>query len=736
MKYLFILFLIVSTLLTAEEYPIMMQIKSEITIPEDFRGGIEEGLTDNGYSLVNEDDQLLTLKEQANQRKKECYDESCLVDVGKMLAAKGLVIVEVSKKINEDHLFKVKYVDFETGTAQKILTEYFKFELTNYEELNNFGKLLAQKLFGKNDSINSNAVNSENLKEVIIEYYEKLKDKEKYRVEFITIPEGVEVYDKNNKLIAETPFFANLPKDFYKFSFEKKGFDKVDKEIHIKKNESIQINMKEIVYYIKIETNAKSARVFIDGKEKGRTPFKRKLKEGIYKIEVKKEDYDDYSEKVILTENIYKKVNLRQNTFQFELTSKPSNSTVFIDGKERGLTPFMTKLKEGTYAIRAEKEDHYGYAEKILVNENISKLINFKKNIFEVELTSEPSNLKIFIDGKEKGTTPFKVILKDGFHKIKTEKDGYFTAEYDMKVSENMSRNIKLQRNIFDVSIGLTNGKGKVYIDGKYKGDTPLKLKLNHGNHSLKITNDYYFDYEEELFINDDAKLTRTMSKDSVRLRLKLDANTNADVYIDGYYEGKIPFNIILLKGTHDIELKQQGYENYETIISLERDDVYEYIDMDSNMFGIKAGTGISFYQTLTDASYSLNAGFFFKYNIGDLRLQSELLFINKNTDYNNSKLSQVSAEIPFIIGYNQRKNITFYTGLYLSEVFYINSDKGEKINNTDFVTTYGFLGGFDISFKKVLIDLRYSRDLKSVINIDEKDLFNQTVMFSIGYVF
>lgn len=46
--------------------------------------------------------------------------------------------------------------------------------------------------------------------------------------------------------------------------------------------------MKEIVYYIKIETNAKSARVFIDGKEKGRTPFKRKLKEGIYKIEVKK----------------------------------------------------------------------------------------------------------------------------------------------------------------------------------------------------------------------------------------------------------------------------------------------------------------------------------------------------------------------------------------------------------------------------------------------------------------
>ncbi len=736
MKYLFILFLVVSTFLTAEEYPIMMQIKSEITIPEDFRGGIEEGLTENGYSLVNEEDQLLTLKEQANQRKKECYDESCLVDVGKMLAAKGLVMVEVSKKTNEAHLFKVKYVDFETGTAQKILTEYFAFELTDYEELNNFGKLLAQKLFGKTDSINSNAENNRNLKEVAIEYDDKLKDKEKYRVEFITIPEGIEVYDKNNKLIGETPFFANIPKDFYKFSFEKKGFEQVVKEIHIKKNESIQINMKEIAFYLKIETNAKSARVFIDGKEKGRTPFKRKLKEGIYKIEIKKEDYDDYSEKVILTENIVKKINLRQNTFQFELTSKPSNSKVFIDGKERGVTPFMTKLKEGTYTIKAEKEAHYSYEEKIQVTQNISKSIKFNKNIFEVKLTSEPNNLKVFIDGKEKGTTPFNVTLKDGFHKIKTEKEGYFPVEYEMKVSEDITRNIKLQRNIFDVSIGLTNSKGKVYIDGKYKGDTPLKLKLKHGNHNLKITNDYYFDYNEELYIDEDKKIERTMSKDSDRLRLFIDANTNADVYINDVYEGKIPFNKILLKGTHNIKLKQNGYENYETSINLERDDVYEYIEMDSNMFGAKAGTGISFHQNLPDASYSLNAGFFFKYNIGSLRLQSELLLVNKNTDFNNSKLSQLSAEIPFIIGHNQRKNITFYTGLYLSETFYINSDKGQKINNTNYATNYGFLFGIDLSFKKFIIDLRYSRDLNSVINVDNTDLFNQTVMFNIGYIF
>lgn len=106
MKKLFlILFFISASFLTAEEYPIMMQIKTDLKLSEDFRGGVESGLTENGYSLVSEEDQNQTLKEQATQRKQECYDETCLVNVGKMLAAKGLVMVEVTKKGDKSYLF-------------------------------------------------------------------------------------------------------------------------------------------------------------------------------------------------------------------------------------------------------------------------------------------------------------------------------------------------------------------------------------------------------------------------------------------------------------------------------------------------------------------------------------------------------------------------------------------------------------------------------------------------------
>ncbi len=142
MKYLFMLFFVVSTILAAKDYPVMLQIKSDLNIPDDLRTGIEEGLTENNFSLISEEVQKEALKEQAHQRQKECYDESCLVDTGKMLAARGLVIVEIVKKNEKYYLFKAKYIDFESGTTQKTKSDYFEYDLNDFKELNKFGKNL------------------------------------------------------------------------------------------------------------------------------------------------------------------------------------------------------------------------------------------------------------------------------------------------------------------------------------------------------------------------------------------------------------------------------------------------------------------------------------------------------------------------------------------------------------------------------------------------------------------
>ncbi len=155
---LILIFLFTSVLLFGSEYPIMLQIQSKTEISEDLRDGIEEGLTQLKYSLIDEQTQKEALKEQANQRKSECFDESCLVDTGKMLAAKALIIVEVSKKDDSNYKFKARYVDFETGSTTRAKSLYFEGDIKDFKKLNSFGKKLIVELFEKSDKIEEKVI--------------------------------------------------------------------------------------------------------------------------------------------------------------------------------------------------------------------------------------------------------------------------------------------------------------------------------------------------------------------------------------------------------------------------------------------------------------------------------------------------------------------------------------------------------------------------------------------------
>ena len=130
-----------------KNYPIMLKIKGNIKIQNDFRDGVEEVLTSMGYSLVDEAVQEKVLKEQQEQQKTECYEDSCLVDTGKMLAAKALIVVTVEKRGDKSYKFRARFIDFEKGTTIKTIAKYFDFSLKNYKEMMKFGKILTKELF-------------------------------------------------------------------------------------------------------------------------------------------------------------------------------------------------------------------------------------------------------------------------------------------------------------------------------------------------------------------------------------------------------------------------------------------------------------------------------------------------------------------------------------------------------------------------------------------------------------
>ena len=73
---------------------------------EMLNSSIEMNLTKLNYGIISQDIQEEALKEQQEQRKSDCYDDSCLVDTGRMLAARELLILDI--KIREKDYFKYK----------------------------------------------------------------------------------------------------------------------------------------------------------------------------------------------------------------------------------------------------------------------------------------------------------------------------------------------------------------------------------------------------------------------------------------------------------------------------------------------------------------------------------------------------------------------------------------------------------------------------------------------------
>lgn len=130
-----------------EKQTIMLHILSDIKLPPDFRVGVEEGLTKSKYILIDESIQTEVISEQTDSTE-GCIEDSCIVNTGKMLAAVGVVVVDILKKNDRSYLFKIKYIDMETGTTQLSINEYFEYDIKNDKELYIFGKNLGLKVSG------------------------------------------------------------------------------------------------------------------------------------------------------------------------------------------------------------------------------------------------------------------------------------------------------------------------------------------------------------------------------------------------------------------------------------------------------------------------------------------------------------------------------------------------------------------------------------------------------------
>ena len=108
-------------------------------------------------------------------------------------------------------------------------------------------------------------------------------------------------------------------------------------------------------------------------------------------------------------------------------------ATVILDGKPVGTVPLDgLAVKKGKHKISFAKDGFITEAADydIVVEEN--KDTHFKAALAPYSaytLSSDPAYCKVYLDGELQGSTPVRVVLKEGEHIVRIEKTGYYPIE-------------------------------------------------------------------------------------------------------------------------------------------------------------------------------------------------------------------------------------------------------------------------------------------------------------------
>ncbi|MFH2092706.1 MAG: PEGA domain-containing protein [Pseudomonadota bacterium] len=258
----------------------------------------------------------------------------------------------------------------------------------------------------------------------------------------------------------------------------------------------------------------------------------------------------------------------------------PAQSDVYVDGALAGTAPLeIMDLPSGTHKIRVSKKRYKEYTEDIFIHKDQPKIIAatlIPLPFGDLKVDSIPEGATVFIDGTQKGTTPFFMEnIKDGEHTIKLEK-----ADYDPATSLITIEPLKaaaLTKNLVysygSLQVNTLPDKAFIFLDNIKQGITPINIKkIKKGHHTLVLSLKGFKSATKKVIIESEQTQTLNISLEKITSQLIVEKfPATADVKIlnikEKYYNG-----IALDPGRYEIEVSAPGYVTQKQWVSLAED--------------------------------------------------------------------------------------------------------------------------------------------------------------------
>ena len=270
---------------------------------------------------------------------------------------------------------------------------------------------------------------------------------------------------------------------------------------------------------------------------------------------------------------------------------------VYFDGEYKGTTyggsldvPVYTTASPYT-TVRVERSGYQAYSSTLPSQPGAGQTVDVYATLQPVEtagsvyVTSSPSGAAIYLNGNYRGTAPVTIKnLAPGTYTLDAEHSGYQSDMTTVTVRAGQQSNVQFTLTPIQqygaIKVTSSPSGAYVYMDGVYKGRTPLTLSsVPAKNHNIELDLAGYYDWKTTVAVTSgvtryvDARLTSIPSETTGAIDV-VSYPAGADVFLDDKYQGKTPsagvFTISNVRvGSHTVRVALSGYQDYTTSVGV-----------------------------------------------------------------------------------------------------------------------------------------------------------------------
>lgn len=272
---------------------------------------------------------------------------------------------------------------------------------------------------------------------------------------------------------------------------------------------------------------------------------------------------------------------------------------VYFDGQYKGTT-YAGALDVPVYTaatpyknVRVEKSGYLTHSGSLPAEPGAGQTADVYVTLQPVETVgsiyaaSSPSGAAIYLNGNYRGVAPITIKnLVPGTYSLEADYSGYQSDRATVTVRAGQQSDVRFTLTPIEqygsVKISSNPSGAYVYMDGVYKGRTPLTLNsVSAKNHIIELDLADYYDWKTTVSVASgvtryvNAQMTAIPSETVGAIDV-VSYPAGANVYLDGTLQGQTPsagvFTISNVRvGTHTLKVTLGGYQDYTTSVDVGR---------------------------------------------------------------------------------------------------------------------------------------------------------------------